>query len=112
MDDNAAVAAVSDPELVRMQARRDETRHLLGEIGDRLAAEAERKVTACDLLPYTFGRHSTSWTPCHERRYQHHLGGARTAHRNEIGALQAKLARQDAAIAARHLRKARRAPEA
>ncbi|MDT0576395.1 hypothetical protein RM533_09365 [Croceicoccus sp. F390] len=102
---------MTDPELARMRARREETRQLLIRINGRLAQEAESKVKASDLLPYTFGRHSTSWTPAHERRYQHHLGAARSAHREETGALQAKLRRKDHAIAARHLRNARRASQ-
>jgi|TARA_Y100000815_G_scaffold191971_1_gene175368 hypothetical protein len=108
MDDNAAVAAMTDPELNRMRARRNETQKLILEIHAAISRRAEARTKSSHSLPHTYGRHSTSWTRHHEQTYQDWRGAFLSEHRRELGALDAKLVRQNRAITQRHLRDAAR----
>ncbi|MDP2214985.1 hypothetical protein [Phenylobacterium sp.] len=65
----------------------------------RATAEA-RAIATVGGKTICFGRHSTSWRPTHERAFRAHVVHLQDVRRREVSALQAKLARQDAAIAA------------
>ena len=106
MDDDAAVAAMSGADLQQMRARRDDTHRLLLAIRHRINREAEDMVKNSHSLLHTHGRHSTSWTRSHERAFRTWQGQGLSDHRREIGALEAKLRRQNAAIAQYHLARA------
>ena len=108
MDHNAPVAPMTDPELKRMRACRDRTQKLILEIHASISRRAEARTKSSHSLPHTYGRSSTSWTRHHERTYQDWRGALLSEHRRELGALDAKLVRQNRAITQRHLRDAAR----
>jgi hypothetical protein len=91
-----------------MRAALEINRCRLSDLRARVQRDAEAQARSKEL-PHTFGRHSTSWTKAHEAAFQHRLVVGLEKHGNEIGALEAKIARQEAAIRARHLKKARKA---
>ena len=107
MGDDAAVAAMSSTDLRRMRERRDDTQRLLLTIRQKVNRDAEAAVRASHSLPYTHGRHSASWTRHHEAAFRRNQGALLSDRRKEIGALEAKLARQKRAISDHHLRSAR-----
>jgi len=107
MDNDAAVAPMSGADLRRMRERRDDTQRLLLTIRQKVNRDAEAAVRASHSLPFTHGRHSTSWTRHHEAAFHRNQGTLLSDRRKEIRALEAKLARQNAAITDHHLRSAR-----
>ncbi|KHL24095.1 hypothetical protein PK98_15760 [Croceibacterium mercuriale] len=94
-------------QLLRMRAARDHTTANLATIRQRLAQTAERRTRAATDLPPSHRRHSSDWTKRHEARFQRILSELTSEARHELGALEAKLKRQTAAIACHHLRHAR-----
>jgi len=102
----AAESPVRDPQLLRMRAARDHTRATIALINQRLARTAETR--ALPELPDTFGRHASDWTRRHEDQFRRFLSELTNDARHELGALRAKLQRQEAAIAAHHIRASKR----
>jgi len=98
--------------LANMRKRRDETSSLILLIRNAAQRDAEDIVRASKALPYTHGRHSTSWTRHHERSYQHWKATKLGERRKELDALDRKLQRQNNAITAYHLKEARRKQKA
>lgn len=99
---------MKDEELHRMRAALEQNKYRLAGLRAWVQREAEAQ-TRSHSLPHTFGRHSTSWTKAHEAEFQHRLAVGIEEHGNDIGGLEAKIARQEEAIRARHLKKAREA---
>ena len=100
------------PDIIAMRARRDQTRMQLASIERQIKDRAEVLTRSSRTLPATYGRHATDWTPAHETLFQQFLGELKTDRRNETGALRAKLMRQDQALSAIHLKRARKAHNA
>lgn len=94
----------SAAQLLRMRAARDQTIANLASIRLRLSRTAEARTRAEPDLPPSHRRHSSDWTRRHEERFQRIHSELTSAARHELGALEAKLKRQAAAIAAHHLR--------
>lgn len=97
-----------DEELLQMRAALETNKRRLTDLRARVQREAEAQTRSHELA-HTFGRHSTNWTKAHEAEFQHRLAVGLGKHANEIGALEGKIRRQEAAIRARHLKKARKA---
>lgn len=104
----ATDSSVRDPQLLRMRAARDQTRATIASINHRLARTAETRARAVPGLPATFGRHASDWTRRHEEQFHRFLGQLTNDARQELGALRTKLQRQEAAIAAHHIRASKR----
>lgn len=81
------------PEYERMIARRDTTSRRLQELERRL-----RSIAAASVTSPAAHRGDSAWRKSDEAAYQTALADLRHTHRNEIGALTAKLQRQQAAI--------------
>ncbi|GGD81765.1 hypothetical protein GCM10010990_34630 [Croceicoccus mobilis] len=103
---------MTQPDLKRMRQRRDETASRILMIRNAAQREAESIVRSSKALPYTHGRHSTSWTSAHENSYRHWTTTKLGERHNELAALERKLARQNNAITAYHLKSARLARKA
>lgn len=97
-----------DQTLSQMRNKRDTTRTRLNELRRRLQTRAESETRTERGLPSTFGRHASDWTRRHEAFFQQRLSELTTHSRNELGALEAKLKRQNAAIADHHIRISKR----
>ena len=104
---SATPSASHATQLLRMRAARDHTVANLASIRQRLTRTAESRTRAEPDLPASHRRHSSDWTRRHEERFQRILSELTSAARHELGALEAKLARQTAAISDHHLRRAR-----
>lgn len=104
----AAESATRDPQLLRMRAARDQTRGTIASINHRLTRAAETRARAVTELPNTFGRHASDWTRRHEEQFHRFLAELTNEARHELGALRTKLHRQEAAIAAHHIRASKR----
>ena len=104
----AADSSMRNPQLLRMRAARDQTRATIALINHRLARTAETRARAVPELPDTFGRHASDWTRRHEEQFRRFLGELTNDARQELGALRAKLQRQEAAIAEHHIRASKR----
>jgi hypothetical protein len=90
-------------ELSAMRSRRDESEQRLQGLKLRLRQRAERDTRCEPSLPESFGRHASDWTKRHERFFQERLAILTSKSRNEIGAIERKLVRQNSAIRAKIL---------
>lgn len=86
---------MKEPEYHRMIAARDAVRARLNGLQDRLRRDAARSVNS----PAAY-RGDSGWRKTDEAAYQDSLARLQHAHRSDIGALTAKLDRQQAAIRA------------
>ncbi len=85
-------------ELSSMRSRRDESKERLRNLKLRIRQKAERDTRCEPSLPESFGRHASDWTKRHERFFQERLAILTSKSRNEIGAIERKLVRQNKAI--------------
>ncbi|MGE4404401.1 hypothetical protein [Pseudomonas sp.] len=92
-----------------MRERRADNQARLRTLEMRLFHEAEAATRSNPGLPSTFGRYASDWTKRHEADFQRRLSELRAAARNEIGSIAQKITRQSDAIAAFHLKQARKA---
>ena len=86
---------MKEPEYHRMIAARDAVRARINGLQDRLRREAARSVNS----PAAH-RGDSGWRKIDEAAYQDALASLQHAHRSDIGAMTAKLDRQQAAIRA------------
>ena len=90
------------PAYARMLAARDVVRNRLNALEFQLLGEAESAVSS----PAAH-RGDSGWRKSDERQYQDALANLRHRHRKDLGALRAKLDRQQSAIRARVTRNGR-----